>query len=679
MNFINAIQLILPDPISATINNTNLICQGDNDATVTINLSPRNVSPNYSFVLNSYNDAIGSLLLQSSVSQPTQSFDNLGPGFYSITVTDDMGCSVETSIVEITEPAVVNSMLVKTQNLSCTSDAVLSISAFGGTGPYSWSADGINFSSMNNLDGPGTHQFQNITPGSYAYFIRDSFNCISEISNRIDIDALSPLVLAVDTSAANINCSGESTAIISAEADGGLGNYQYALFSDAALTNELQSNQSTGIFANLPAGSYYVRVQSDDCETVSAEVIIADPVPLSVTADISDISCNGIDDGSVVLNVTGGTGNYQYAISPNLNQFIDSNSFEGLSPGNYRLIAQDALGCFEVIDVTLTEPTTLEVSSTITNEVCLGSSDGTIALVISGGTGPYFTSLNSNSDSDFAQDINSYNNLASGTHVVFIRDSNGCEIYEVFDVEAGVNLSGEAEIMYECDPLGITTNSVQVVFEDNSVTADVLYGLDTSDPALMQLEQIFSNLNAGTHTITVIHSNGCINTFDFDIIEFEPLTMELIESNLNQIQAIVSGGSGEYLFSYDEGSQTSDDTYYIRETGIHTVTVTDENGCSITQEIFMEFIDVEFPNFFTPDGDGRNDLWTPKNIEPYPNIFVDIFDRYGRKVYRFKDNQDGWNGFYQENELPTGDYWFIAKLNGESDQREFVGHFTLYR
>ena len=128
-----------------------------------------------------------------------------------------------------------------------------------------------------------------------------------------------------------------------------------------------------------------------------------------------------------------------------------------------------------------------------------------------------------------------------------------------------------------------------------------------------------------------------------------------------------------------DGPDTSDADYYIREIAISTVTVTDENGCSITQEIFMEFIDVEFLDFFTPDGDGRNDLRTPRNNEPYPNIFVKIYDRYGLQVFQFRDNQDGWDGFYQEKQLPTGDYWFIAKLNGESDRREFVGHFTLYR
>jgi gliding motility-associated-like protein len=93
----------------------------------------------------------------------------------------------------------------------------------------------------------------------------------------------------------------------------------------------------------------------------------------------------------------------------------------------------------------------------------------------------------------------------------------------------------------------------------------------------------------------------------------------------------------------------------------------------------MEFIDIEIPNFFTPDGDGQNDLWIPRNIAQFPNLFLNVYDRYGRIVYRLADSPDGWDGFYQENTLPTGDYWYVIKLNGEDDIREFVGHFTLYR
>jgi gliding motility-associated-like protein len=98
----------------------------------------------------------------------------------------------------------------------------------------------------------------------------------------------------------------------------------------------------------------------------------------------------------------------------------------------------------------------------------------------------------------------------------------------------------------------------------------------------------------------------------------------------------------------------------------------------MSANIEMEFIDVELPNFFTPDGDGKNDFWAPKNTQAYPQILTVIFDRYGREVARLGIN-DNWNGLYREKELPSGDYWYIVKLNGEADEREFVGHFTLYR
>ena len=123
----------------------------------------------------------------------------------------------------------------------------------------------------------------------------------------------------------------------------------------------------------------------------------------------------------------------------------------------------------------------------------------------------------------------------------------------------------------------------------------------------------------------------------------------------------------------------SDNTYFINRTDTYTVTVVDENGCEATAEIFMEFIDVEFPNFFTPDGDGRNDLWLPDNIEGFPDVLIKIYDRYGRVVEVMARNVKGWDGNYDGKPLPTGDYWYVVQLQGEQDNREFVGHFTLYR
>lgn len=677
--FPDAFELLLPDPITAMISNTDLACEGDDDATVTVSVNTRNVAPDYRYILTKYTDAAKTTVLETSAPQANDpSFDNLNAGFYAVTILDDMGCSFETDTVEIENPTEVNALLTTSQALTCQMNAELLLTASGGTAPYMWSADGVSFSSMNETAGANTHLFISVPIGTYRYYVRDSFNCVSILSNTISVNAIAPLVPSVDETAASVNCNGDSTAIIVATAEGGLGDYRYALFSDAALTNEIRPNQNSGLFADLPMGDYYVRVQSEDCETASTVINIVEPTPLVVQATTTDISCNGEDDGSVTLDVQGGTGPYQFAITPRLNQFVDENSFDELAPGDYTVIAQDANGCFEIVDFSVTEPENLTMSTTIFDEICFESGDGAVNLEINGGTAPYFTSLNSNDDADFVEGVLEYNDLPSGSHLIYVRDSNGCEILESFDVEAGVNLAGEAIVSYACETV-LATNEVRVDLVDDTVADEVLYGLDTADPDEMVLDGTFEGLAPGDHFITVAHSNGCTNTFEFSIADFEPLQLQLSEGGINTISATATGGSGSYTYTFNNEDNGDDPEYYILETGTYTVTVTDENGCSVSQQIFMEFIDIEIPNFFTPNGDGNNDVWKPRNMEPFPNIFIKVYDRYGRTLYIFKGNDDEWDGQYQLKGLPSGDYWYILKLNGEADTREFVGNFTLYR
>lgn len=676
--FTNAFTLLLPDPIVANIAATTLECQGDTDASVSVSVNPRNLSANYRYILNRYSDSSGTTLEQSSASQSLPSFTNLGAGFYSVRVLDDMDCEFETNILEIIDPVVTRGQLTTLASLSCLVGAELQLQGLGGTAPYSWSADGVTFAAMNEINGANTHTFQNVGPGTYQYFIQDSFNCISVVSNSVTVESIDVLTVTLDTTAANINCNGDSTALIEAEADGGLGNYQYGLFSDAALGNEIRPYQISGVFADLPQGTYYVSVLSEDCQVTSEAVTITEPEALQITPTITDISCSGADDGSVVIDAIGGTGDYQYAISPNLNQFDDVNTFDELTAGDYSIIVQDANGCFEFIEFTITEPTVVEMEVSTTPEICVGEENGSITITPSGGTAPYSTSLNSNADGDFEDGRLVYDDLASGTYVVFVRDANGCTINEIVEIDAGANLNATTEVTYEC--AGDTPNNrVSLTFEDPSVMDDVLFGLDTVDPGQMVLEPNFENLAPGEHFITIAHANGCINTVTFEIENFMPLLLTSEQSNLNEITAFASGGREGYTYYFDGENYGTENTFFINRTDTFTVRVVDENGCEAISEIFMEFIDIEIPTFFTPDGDGLNDTWLPRNIEQYPNLFIHIFDRYGRKVYQLEDSPEGWNGLYNDTNLPSGDYWYVIKLNGANDAREFMGNFTLYR
>ncbi|SHE51532.1 gliding motility-associated C-terminal domain-containing protein [Arenibacter palladensis] len=666
--------LVQPSPITADITpiSTTLDCYGDSDGALTaINMAGGEGI--YQYQLNVY-DSSGSNIVYTSGGQVSPIFNNLKSGIYTITVSDGWGCDVETVQATIIDPTEVYASLIRTSPLTCLNDAELLLTAYGGTGPYEYSVDDINYFPMS---GGNTHTFT-VSAGTYRYYVRDSFGCNSTLSNQIKEDAIEPLTVTIDTSAAVINCNGDNTAMLIAKADGGLGNYRYELFTDAALTNSIAGPQTSRQFSNLTVGSYWVRVTSDDCVVVSTENRITEPTPLVVDDSFTNVSCNGASDGSITVSLSGGSGGYQYAISPNLDKFDTVNTFTNLAPGNYTVIAQDINGCFEQLRYTITEPAIITAVPTTTPEICIGSEDGTISLSISGGTAPYSTSINSTADSDFVLDRTMFTNLAAGTYAVFIKDSQGCMINMAVTIDPGVNLNATATPIYECTG-NIPNNSIDLVLEDPTVAPDVMYALDSTDPNDMVLEPNFANIAPGAHYIAIAHANGCVLTIDFEIENFEPLVLTLAPGNINEISAVATGGQQEYTFYFNDKDNGTDNTHYITETKTHTVRVVDENGCEAIAEIFMEFIDIAIPNFFTPDGDGQNDFWKPRNQEGFPKILTIIFDRYGREVYRMGLNDQGWDGMYHNTELPTGDYWYIIKLKGEEDDREFVGHFTLYR
>ncbi|MGB5819524.1 MAG: T9SS type B sorting domain-containing protein [Saonia sp.] len=686
--------LVRPAPITAGISTSyTLDCEGDNDGVVTATVLSGGTGT-IQYLLNVYDDA-GTTIVSTSVPQASNVFTDLFAGTYSVTIVDEGNCGDTFGPTTISDPSEVNALLVRTSPLTCLTDAALELRASGGTGPYFWSLDdtGLN---LNPFDNATTHPFTNVGAGTYSYYVYDSNGCISVRSNEISEDPIINLSLDVDTSAAFINCTGDNTAIIYANADGGLGNYIYELYNNytGSLANLNALDPSvlniadriavtgpigTGQFPGLTAGTYYVNVISEDCTAPPQQVVITEPIPLAFTEDFTNETCMGANDGTITITLSGGTGDYQYAISPNLDQFDAINVFSDLAAGNYTVIAQDANGCFVQREYTIEPATQIMVTDVSTPEICAGDEDGTISLTITGGVAPYSTALNSNSDADFIQDQTDFSSLAAGTYVIFIRDANGCQVNTTIVVDGGVNLNANVTPVYECT--GDTPNNfVNITLEDDSVLGDVMYALNSMDSADMQLTPDFRNMPAGQHYIAIASiTSGCVRRFDFEIEDFAPLELVLEQRNINEITATATGGLEAYTFSFGDVNNGDDNTFIINRTDTYTVTVTDENGCETSADIFIEFIDIEIPNFFTPDGDGLNDVWIPRNREAFPEILTIIFDRYGREIYRMGLNDSGWNGIYQSSELPTGDYWYIIKLNGETDTREFVGHFTLYR
>ena len=663
-----------PDPINATlIDDPNISCFGDNTASISITsvsggLPELDPNAEYLYVLN-YLDAAGNIQV-STAPRFDDTFTNLGAGSYSVTVTDGWGCDFTTPAVTFTEPEEVTALLRLDAANTCLDDARLTLTAEGGTAPYSYgTSPSGSFTAFS-----GNTVTITVPVGDYSYYVMDANGCISPVTNTVSIEEVAPIEIEAEI-AADASCYQEATGFIQVRATGGLGNYVYTLLDETQdLNNPVRPAQTSNVFADLMAGVYYVRVDSEDCNEV-LRVELGEGNPITSSDPIVTQPACAEDFGTIEVNLEGGTGIYQFAISPRLDQFQDQNIFYDLEPGSYTIIAQDSNGCLPFIfEVDIVAPAPIVLTpEIISEEYCEGEDSGIISLDITGGTAPYTTSLNSNNPDDFVEGQTLFEGLSGGeTYTIFVKDANGCEQNVSVTLAAPVPFDPQVEVIYSC--IGNTSgNEVMVSVTDPSIT-DVIYNLDGGPD---QFENIFVDVAPGPHTITASYE-GCVRTIDFEIDAIEPLELSLANEEFNLIEMSAVGGVPPYTY-YVNGEYVGDDTTYrIQETGTYEVVVVDANGCENRASIFVEFYDIEIPNFFTPDGDSNNDVWGPNNTEAFPSIKTIVYDRYGRVVGEMRMGEF-WDGTYNGAPLPTGDYWYVVRFDEDEDAREFVGHFTLYR
>lgn len=671
------VTLLAPTPIAASFaaSATILPCFGDQNASITVSNVTGGQGCNYTYTLNRVLPTVS-----SSGPQTAPVFNGLGAGTYNVTITDGYNCSLNSVDIVIEEPTAIEADLVAVTTPTCTTQASLTLSASGGTGLFSYSES----STFANILGTFTSSITfDVPAGSYKYYVRDANGCVATVTNDIKIDPLPPLTVSLSATDIDINCYGDDSGVIRAVAQGGLGNYTYTL-QDGSRNPIASAVQNTpGVFTQLTSGTYYVHVESGDCAETSARIEIKEPTQL-VVADplVSNVNCFGEDNGSVEITATGGTGKIKYAISPKLNQFFEKNVFENLAPGTYDILVQDEAGCFEIVTVTINEPDAVILSivpSSIVDEICAGDEDAMFSVTISGGTGPYSVSLDDYegvyTTGTATQNQFDFTNLNGGEHTVFVRDSEGCESEWNITLEESVKIDPVAVIEYPCEN-NAPSNRVTVKVDES---VEDLSELDFSlNGGAFQQSNVFNNIVPGIgHYVDVRHTNGCITRTDlFDIGHIDPLSLLLTDGDMNQIVATAAGGTEGYQFTLNGEDYGSTNTFIITKSGDYTVTVTDSSGCYATATRYFEFIPLCIPNYFTPNG--NHPTWAPGCDINYPNIEFRVFDRYGREVGTYRQGES-WDGKYKNRDLPTGDYWYIINLNDGKDDRDFVGHFTLYR
>jgi gliding motility-associated-like protein len=192
--------------------------------------------------------------------------------------------------------------------------------------------------------------------------------------------------------------------------------------------------------------------------------------------------------------------------------------------------------------------------------------------------------------------------------------------------------------------------------------------------------------NLATTTYTFTPDVGECSTTTTETVQVNPvnnlvISIESISEPFDTNQVIevsVSGGSGNYEYQLDGGDwQNSAIFQNVVGCENHIIKVKDAEGCSNDPETTFTILD--YPKFFTPNGDGYNDLWNIRCLQTQAGI-ISVFNRHGKLLNQFKTNFPGWNGTYNGKLLPASDYWFIVTYYDENGkEKQFKSHFSLIR
>ena len=194
----------------------------------------------------------------------------------------------------------------------------------------------------------------------------------------------------------------------------------------------------------------------------------------------------------------------------------------------------------------------------------------------------------------------------------------------------------------------------------------------------------YSAGEVGTYTVVATNSTtNCVSNIARAVVTAtNPATAITVTqsdyfSNNATLTVTVTGGNGTLLYQLDEGILQESNVFTGVTGGSHIITVVDTQGCTyLTQEVLI----IDYPRYFTPNGDGHNDTWNITGLNQ-PDAKLFIFDRYGKLIKQIapSSSSSGWDGTYNNEFLPSTDYWFTLDYTENGAAKQFKAHFSLKR
>jgi len=585
--------------------------------------------------------------------QTTPQVDGLPAGNYLVTITDINGCTISSGIV-LTQPQQLAAPLSISSNyngfaISCYGafDGSVMANPVHGTPPYFYQW-GVNTGSQT------TQEAVDIPAGTYVVTVTDVNGC--SLSNMITITQ--PTEITLLTNSQPVIC-GASLGTATVIANGGASGYTY-----------LWSDGSSGASApGLPVGEHVVVVtdQNGCSATTNANVGLIGNLGVNFT-QLAAVVCYGGTEAILAASAVNGVPAYSFNWS---NGESGSTLFD-IGAGLYSVTVTDSWGCSGMSTHLITEPSQIVMNYMTSNVSCYGSTDGSATIVTTGGAAPYNIVWGNGASGASAS------GLAAGTYQVSVTDANTCMMI------GQVNITQPEELL-----IGIVIDSIDCFGMRGAIASVVSggtgpYNYQWLGPNVNSTQSGIINLAEGVYMLTVTDSHGCSANTMVMLPQPARLTGTYVYDNPScignfdgSITVVLSGGTAPYS-SYpgvvDDNRVYLDGLYE----GQYQLEITDRNGCELSMgPIVLTDTDAEclrIPIAFSPNGDGSNDTWEITNIELYPGAEINVYNRWGQKLWT-GDPSVQWDGTFEGKPLPTGTYLYVIILhNGHKDR---VGNVTI--
>lgn len=580
----------------------------------------------------------------SNSASNTNTANDLLSGWQYVTVSDY--CTSVVDSIEIGFMPALEALITSSANVNCTggSDGTATVTASNGGQPYlyAWTSGETSATAIALQNGWN--------------YVTVTDLCGTEVIDSVEILINAPISITnIQVSATS--CPGGNNGAATVNYTGG----------SAPISLLWSDNQTTQTATGLTNDTIYITV-TDVCGSVSSSAYI-DHLPLltaTITANVA-ASCATTTDGKAMVTAYNGSGNYTYQWSGSA---TTAPTVLDLTPGLHYVTVSD--DCGSVIDsVNIGIKPALDATVHCAGPAtCPTTSDGIAVVIPIDGVPPYTYAWSGSVETDSIASA-----LPVGPVTVTITDLCG-------SIERTMNVISLPAMTFT-----YTASNLRC-FADTSGYIEVTPSLGVppytyawGDTTLT--DSLRHGLAAGSYTITINDFCGA-QTQTFILSQPGALSISLLPTHVlfqgestGKIDLIVSGGTAPYYFAWSNASPM-EDQYNLTE-GMYAVTVSDNNLCVAIDSIEIVSLQkhIIIYNAFTPNDDGKNDVWNIKHIQNFPDCEVNIYNEWGVLVFSSTGYSTPWDGTREGKPLPAASYYYVIDLKDGSEA--YTGSVTLMK